>query len=394
MKNKKQRIAIVASKSPLLDEIATTLGSTYDLSIFTNGISLYHALTKENLQFSCIISVSGLRDVHGITLKRTIIELGFTAIPFFLIVEKIDPSEIKVSLKEQITDVFTLPLKVDLLKNRIDFQIKHPVQTYSNIKTADPRLKPYKTPFVKRLIDAVGSGLVLLLLSPLFLIIGILIKLESKGPVFYYSYRVGTGYTIFKFYKLRSMQTGSDANLQNLKHLNQYTTTKEDISVPDVEELCEFCEQAGGGCLQPLYDDNNVVCERLFRAKSLTNKEAAFIKIKDDPRITRIGKFIRNTSIDELPQLWNVLKGDMSLVGNRPLPLYEAEKITTDKYALRFMGPAGITGLWQVEKRGRGEMSEDERLSLDNDYVKNFSIWFDFKIILRTIPALFQSESV
>ena len=142
MKNKKQRIAIVASKSPLLDEIATTLGSTYDLSIFTNGISLYHALTKENLQFSCIISVSGLRDVHGITLKRTIIELGFTAIPFFLIVEKIDPSEIKVSLKEQITDVFTLPLKVDLLKNRIDFQIKHPVQTYSNIKTADPRLKP------------------------------------------------------------------------------------------------------------------------------------------------------------------------------------------------------------------------------------------------------------
>jgi lipopolysaccharide/colanic/teichoic acid biosynthesis glycosyltransferase len=137
-----------------------------------------------------------------------------------------------------------------------------------------------------------------------------------------------------------------------------------------------------------------MVCEKILLAKKDSNQDSAFIKIKDDPRVTKIGKFIRNTSIDELPQLWNVLRGDMSLVGNRPLPLYEAEKITTDKYALRFLGPAGITGLWQVEKRGRGAMSEDERLSLDNDYVKNFSVWFDLKILLRTIPALFQSENV
>lgn len=396
MNNQLPNIAIVTTNSSLLDDIVSAIGSKYELSVFSNGISLYHALTKEKSTFAGIISISGLRDAHGFTLKKTIIELGFSSIPFYLILDKIDQEGIKASLNEQITDVFTLPLQGDFLKNRLDFQIKHPIHTYSKNKTADPSLKPYKIPFVKRLIDVLGSGVVLLLLSPLFLIIGILIKLESKGPVFYYSYRVGTGYTIFKFYKLRSMQTGSDANLQNLKHLNQYTTSNVDSpsTEKEVKELCEFCEQAGGGCLQPLYDDNKVVCERLFHAKNVTNKEAAFIKIKDDPRVTRIGKFIRNTSIDELPQLWNVLKGDMSLVGNRPLPLYEAEKITTDKYALRFLGPAGITGLWQVEKRGRGEMSEDERLSLDNDYVKNFSIWFDFKIILRTIPALFQSESV
>jgi lipopolysaccharide/colanic/teichoic acid biosynthesis glycosyltransferase len=143
-----------------------------------------------------------------------------------------------------------------------------------------------------------------------------------------------------------------------------------------------------------MYDDKKMVCEKILLAKKESNQDSAFIKIKDDPRVTKIGKFIRNTSIDELSQLWNVLKGDMSLVGNRPLPLYEAERITTDKYALRFLGPAGITGLWQVEKRGRGAMSEDERLSLDNDYVNNFSIWFDIKILLRTIPALFQSENV
>ena len=98
--------------------------------------------------------------------------------------------------------------------------------------------------------------------------------------------------------------------------------------------------------------------------------------------------------MDELPQLWNVIKGDMSIVGNRPLPLYEAEKLTTDKYALRFMAPSGITGLWQVSKRGKNEMSEDERISLDNDYAKKFGVLFDLKLILQTIPAIIQSENV
>ena len=123
-------------------------------------------------------------------------------------------------------------------------------------------------------------------------------------------------------------------------------------------------------------------------------KGAAFFKLIDDPRITKVGKILRNTSIDELPQLWNVFIGDMSIVGNRPLPLYEAEKLTTDKYALRFKAPAGITGLWQVEKRGKGEMSEEERLMLDNSYAKNHSFLNDIKIIFRTIPALFQKENV
>lgn len=119
-----------------------------------------------------------------------------------------------------------------------------------------------------------------------------------------------------------------------------------------------------------------------------------FVKFKDDPRITKVGKIIRNTSIDELPQLINVLKGDMSIVGNRPLPLYEAEQLTSDDWSERFLAPAGITGLWQVEKRGGGSMSEDERKGLDNLYAKNFSFWNDIKLILKTVPALFQKENV
>ena len=107
-----------------------------------------------------------------------------------------------------------------------------------------------------------------------------------------------------------------------------------------------------------------------------------------------MGRVLRNTSIDELPQLINVLKGDMSIVGNRPLPLYEAEQLTSDAWAERFDAPAGITGLWQVEKRGGGEMSGEERKKLDNKYARTNSFFNDLKLIVRTIPALFQSENV
>jgi lipopolysaccharide/colanic/teichoic acid biosynthesis glycosyltransferase len=124
------------------------------------------------------------------------------------------------------------------------------------------------------------------------------------------------------------------------------------------------------------------------------SKNGVFFKIKDDPRITRFGQFLRNTSLDEIPQLFNVLRGDMSLVGNRPLPLYEAEKLTKDQIAWRFLAPAGITGLWQITKRGKDNMSPDERIALDMEYAMKNSFWLDMKILLSTFPALLQKEKV
>lgn len=139
--------------------------------------------------------------------------------------------------------------------------------------------------------------------------------------------------------------------------------------------------------------DGKAVCEHWLQESN--KNESAFFKIKDDPRITRVGKFLRNTSLDELPQLINVLKGEMSLVGNRPLPLYEAEKLTSDAAALRFLAPAGITGLWQVTKRGRkGEMSENERIELDKEYARDHSFKKDIELIIKTFPALLQKENV
>ena len=135
--------------------------------------------------------------------------------------------------------------------------------------------------------------------------------------------------------------------------------------------------------------------EEDFQKQKAQNNSNAFVKIANDPRITKVGHFIRKYSIDELPQLFNILIGDMSVVGNRPLPLYEAELLTTDKDIDRFMAPAGLTGLWQVEKRGdTGRMSAEERKQLDVRYARECSFLMDMKILLRTFTAFIQKEDV
>lgn len=203
----------------------------------------------------------------------------------------------------------------------------------------------------KRIGDVFISCLLILSLSPLFIIVAILIKIESKGPVFYTSKRAGGGYKIFDFFKFRSMAQGSDQEMSKVLHLNQYDVAKSDAN-------------------------------------------SVFYKIKGDPRVTKVGAFLRKTSIDELPQLINVLKGDMSLVGNRPLPLYEAQQLTRDNWVARFNAPAGITGLWQISKRGKAEMSEEERVELDVEYSKKHSFWYDLWILIKTIPVVFQEDDV
>ena len=258
----------------------------------------------------------------------------------------------------------------------------------------DEPLYSLRFPVSKRIFDAAFAFVVLVCLLPLFLLIALLIKLESKGPVFYYSYRVGTGYRIFKFWKFRSMRQDADQLLKSVQGLNQYQAAPEQQSAA-FSAGCAACQQAGTACQQQLIDrQGRQICERQHRSTQQRKAEATFVKIANDPRITRIGKFIRNTSIDELPQFFNVLWGDMSVVGNRPLPLYEAEKLTTDQFAPRFIAPAGITGLWQVSKRGSKTMSAEERKLLDVEYAKHYSLKKDIQIILKTIPALFQQESV
>jgi lipopolysaccharide/colanic/teichoic acid biosynthesis glycosyltransferase len=395
MENKPEIIALINCDNVLTQLLSDCDFSDRQLLSFSNGFDLCNRWEKQKLNIVCVISQSEVMAPGGISLLETIRKRKFTNVPLFLIYQHINSNIKKLALRAGVAEVFSLAFKKENIEKRINFLTENWAELSSELKSQ--RFTPYKTPLIKRIFDIFFAGMALLCLSPLFLIVYILIRLESKGSAFYYSLRVGTGYKVFKFYKFRSMYVNADKRLKDLKHLNQYVTednnTSEQMSEEDEGLLCDECKKAGTQCQFPIYADNIQWCEKEY-TYSKRNKGSAFIKLKDDPRITKVGKFIRNTSIDELPQLWNVIIGDMSIVGNRPLPLYEAEKLTTDKYSLRFMAPAGITGLWQVEKRGKGEMSEDERLMLDNVYAQNHSFSNDVRLILKTIPALFQKESV
>lgn len=232
--------------------------------------------------------------------------------------------------------------------------------------------------FGKRSFDIFISGGLLLLTSPLLLVVAVAIRLESKGPIFYAAKRVGQYYKTFRFWKFRSMFQNADQRVDALKSESQYHSQGfvEEILLEDGADV--------------RISDDQIVSEQQWALHRKNDVKNAFFKVKNDPRITKVGAFIRRTSIDELPQLWNVLVGDMSLVGNRPLPLYEAEKLTEDAFIERFMAPAGITGYWQVTDRGKADMSVDSRKLKDIEYARRYSLFMDLKILLMTPLAAIQ----
>ena len=264
----------------------------------------------------------------------------------------------RVQELDTIDDVVSRQINTEDLKRKIN--VLRELKRLGTTRVDDPKAEETiltekkdtngKGILIKRAFDIIVATSLLVVLSPIMILIAILIKVTSRGPVFYKAERSGCNYKIFGFIKFRSMYVDADQKLEKMLEKNQYSV-----------------ESKGG---------------------------PVFFKMSDDPRITPIGRVLRNTSLDELPQLFNVLRGDMSLVGNRPLPLYEAKTLTTDDYAERFDAPAGITGLWQVEKRGAKEMSAKERIDLDIKYARNYSAFFDMKIMLRTPKALIQKENV
>lgn len=318
-------------------------------------------------------------------------------IPLVLLCDTVSKEEKLKALENGFDDIFVHPISFEQVLERIEFlkELRSNLRS-QEIKTAHDAIKKYKIGFWKRSFDILLSGGVLLLASPFLLLVILAIRLESKGKVYYISKRVGTGYKIFNFLKLRSMYPDADKRLKEFQHLNQYVHDDEEDTTPTTSEVLEDTVQGNG---TKLISDDAEVDENVHNEKRKKSAESAFVKFDNDPRITKVGKIIRKLSIDELPQLINVLKGDMSIVGNRPLPLYEAEMLTTDEWTERFNGPAGITGLWQVEARGRSsKMSPEERKQLDVKYVEyansKYAFLIDMWIILRTFKAVFQKENV
>jgi exopolysaccharide biosynthesis polyprenyl glycosylphosphotransferase len=193
---------------------------------------------------------------------------------------------------------------------------------------------------LKRALDIAGSLALLIVLAPVFVVVSLLIKLTSHGPVLFAQKRVGVNKREFTMFKFRTMVHGAEAVQENLQHLNEMTG--------------------------PVF------------------------KIKNDPRITRLGRVLRRTSIDEFPQLFNVLKGDMSLVGPRAMSVRDYQFFSEDWQRRRFSVPPGITCLWQI--RGRNSVPFEQWMVLDMQYIDGWSLWLDLKILALTIPAVLRGS--
>lgn len=381
--------------NPVYETILSGQPTMFQFTMVENSLAAIQFLHQNTVDaIVCDLYLPGMNALEIFKLFKK--QLIHVTTPFIIVSENPNPKLKEEAFSLRVSDFYERSFQAEDLHFRLETLINL-TKFYGDKKENIPSPKrEYNIPWNKRLFDVVVSSVALLALSPVLLVVIIAIRMGSKGKVYYTSKRVGTAYRIFDFYKLRSMRVGADSALSSLKHLNQYDAGDSDKEAALIEK-CPRCAQLPESelCSQALYREGEKICEYWYTELKKRKGSATFIKIKDDPRVTKVGKFIRNTSIDELPQLLNVLKGDMSIVGNRPLPLYEAEMLTSDDWSERFMGPAGITGLWQVEKRGKkGAMSEEERKALDNQYARTYSFWGDIKLILRTIPAVFQKENV
>ena len=326
-----------------------------------------------------------IKDIESLRKK-------YPGIYMVLVMDSLTQQESLQYLKAGINNTIPFESPQEAIDSLISFQKRRKQQKIKDLQKRGENIQTFRLPLWKRCFDILFSGTALLGLSPLLIITAIAIRLESKGAIIYKSKRVGSNYQIFDFLKFRSMYTNADKHLKDFNSLNQYQTEEETTEDIIWGEMPELSENEDGIVL---ISDDFVISEEAYINKRSHEQENAFVKLENDPRITRVGRFIRKYSIDELPQLINILKGDMSIVGNRPLPLYEAELLTSDEYIDRFMAPAGLTGLWQVEKRGdSGKMSADERKQLDIKYAKTFSFWIDMRIILKTVTAFIQKENV
>ncbi|MDD2797843.1 MAG: sugar transferase [Bacteroidales bacterium] len=376
---------VCISKQPTWIEAIKSLSIEEDITTFENSVQAILKLSEiRDVSFVFIEPTDSESDKHWIShIRKQVSSTCF----LILLKDKITPEEGRKYLSFGINDIINPLESKEVLMSRIKFLQKHGSEIAIISREINKNVYEYEMPLWKRAFDLVFVSVAIVCLIPVWILVPLAIRIESKGKPIYKSKRVGTGYKVFGFYKFRSMYIDADSRLKELSNLNQYVIDESEVFKLKVDDTTQ--------ANSILYSDDSTVDEASYIEGKRAVQTKAFVKLQNDPRVTKVGRIIRKLSVDELPQLFNVLKGEMSIVGNRPLPLYEAELLTTDNYLERFLAPAGLTGLWQVEKRGQNSrMSPEERKLLDVQYARNYTFWGDLKIILKTIPAMIQKEDV
>lgn len=327
---KKLNILIIGSRSRAIDLVKVLQAQV------VWGINVIGFLDPDpNVRGTKILDIPVLGTVANIheILKKNIVDEVIVAIPRSLLSD----AELIAQACEE--EGIRLRFMADLFNVKVARISLLQVEDIP-LLTMEPVARDAQQILMKRMFDLVLVLCSLPIIIPLFLIVAIIIKLDSRGPIFFVQERVGLGKRIFKMYKFRSMHENAEELLKDLEHLNE--------------------------------------------------AEGPIFKIKNDPRVTRVGKFIRKTSLDEFPQLINVLRGEMSLVGPRPMSIRDVDLFDSGIQRKRFSVQPGMTCLWQIS--GRSDLPFEQWLALDLEYIDNWSFWVDVKILFQTIPAVVKSK--
>jgi exopolysaccharide biosynthesis polyprenyl glycosylphosphotransferase len=332
LRGRNLRHMLIVGTNPRAVEFARKIGKRPELGYHLIGFSDQASVADDMFKKSGYPLVTDLNGFPSF-LRDHVVDEVVIALPMKSLYA--EASTIANLCEEQgiLVRYFSNPFNLDLPRSREDQFEDDTIIALSNGM-------PGISLFFKRAVDIAGSSVGILLLTPLFLIVSLWIKFTSPGPIFFFQERVGLNKRRFKVYKFRTMGQDAEKKIAELECLNE-------VSGP-------------------------------------------VFKIKNDPRITPIGKFLRKTSIDELPQLFNVLKGDMSLVGPRPLPVRDYEGFDEDWHRRRFSVRPGITCLWQIN--GRSNVSFDHWMEMDMEYIDRWSLALDLKILLKTIPAVLKGS--
>lgn len=340
-----QNLFYVGENISLVANLSRAYHMGYASSVnLSQAIAYLRELQKEECQLRGFLVDVPLHQLHLSNFLQYIAGTPYANLPVLYVSTHLTQAEIREMSSGQLVDDIVHPIRdIFTIGDRIVFLGKVKAervmqkQPRSDFATRSQELL---RSVVKRCADILVAALLLFLTAPLMALIAILIKLDSRGPVCHNTYRAGRGYRVFKLYRFRTGKVGAARLVTSLSQLS------------------------------------------MFR-----DHGATFIKACHETGLTHFGKFLRSTSMESLPQLINVLKGDMSLVGNSPLPLNEASTLTSDEFAERFNAPAGITGLWQVSKL-QGEYSA--RLKYDLEYAGARSLALDLKIMLLTPAAVLR----
>ena len=336
----KQRdnIFYIGDNITLVANLAGSFRNGYATAInLQQGVSFLRELMMDNYRFRGILIDVPLHKLQLDKFLQFMQGAGLSEVPVLYVSTHLTATEVQGLIASRWVDDIIHPIRdIFTISERMDFirQVKKQDAGAKKAVAFSSRVKHWLRKTVKRVADIVVASILIILLAPLMLVVAVLIKLDSQGPVFHNAYRAGKGYKIFKFYRFRTTKVGAARLVSSLSQVNRFR-----------------------------------------------DHGAMFIKACDESSVTSVGQWLRKCCLDNLPQLFNVLKGDMSMVGNRPLPLNEASLLTNNAFAERFNAPAGITGLWQIHVDGD---SLRDRLQDDLAYATGHTLWMDVKILCKT----------